>query len=999
MGLSDDVLSALNAKYCDLCGGLRSAIAGGHRCTGRPSQPQPAHAQAQQPAQEPGHHEQPAQQRVVSAHGQPGRYAAMPGQTVPRGAHEQWGRAVARAAEEFLAAVDRGAERGIVDAVDALLQLPGRTLNDSGASRGRLRRTRARLERAANGVDPDADAQQRPRRAMPPQHKKAKRMHRLLTLGSITRAARCLEALPIVDPTEEVLAVLRALHPQSQPPVAPEPTTGPVQVTEETFTTVLQALPKGSCPGPSGWTYEHIKAATASDNNVRSVAIRLINCIVGGALPHLPALLDSTLIGLEKPGGRGVRPIAIGEVWLRLAGLCAMASCPGAGQALAPLQLGVGIRGGAQCIGHALKAGIAADPDRVTLQMDWTNAFNSLQRKPMLDAIAERQPTLLPFATWVYRQPSRLFVSGAPEGTPPIMSECGVRQGDPCGPLYFALTLQGPLESMSRRYPEAPGRAYLDDSFLQGRAEHVIRAFPALCDLGAAIGLVARPDKCGVYSANVQAAAEVAQALGIAHCTAGLMVAGTPIGTDEFITEHARAKADATCRAIDQLLELPLPAQDQFIILRSSLQMRVAHLPRVMPWDLAEAAVRRVEDKTASAAFRIAQRPEQQDRRQLTLPLRFGGMGILATSSSVANAAYLSAAAMTETAMRAGAPQFRPFAGPSAEGLTQMWQALHAEGAGHWPEGALEVNQECIDDVLPGVQRVIGQLTAARKHEALLASFSLDSEDGVRNLARLRSCASRPASIWLDTLPTAPSLCLSDSAFACGLRHRLGLSHMPCNAPGVQCFCGHSMQAGSTDHAMTCSTLSGAKTLRHDIIKDIWRRIAHRAGVTTSVEPVLRPLRGAQAAALTNRQEARGDILLVLNPLTVADVSVIHPAAATYARDAARTQGAAAANRDVHKRARYELSNPDGYAFRPLSIESYGHLGKPAMELLNTLASTAAEGGTVRKDHFVSNALRELSVGLCRGNAEVYRRSMTALARASGNAFRAGMTVATAEVD
>jgi hypothetical protein len=34
-----------------------------------------------------------------------------------------------------------------------------------------------------------------------------------------------------------------------------------------------------------------------------------------------------------------VRPIAIGEVWVRLASLCATAACQDAGPALAPLQL------------------------------------------------------------------------------------------------------------------------------------------------------------------------------------------------------------------------------------------------------------------------------------------------------------------------------------------------------------------------------------------------------------------------------------------------------------------------------------------------------------------------------------------------------------------------------------------------------------------------------------------------------------------------------------
>lgn len=177
----------------------------------------------------------------------------------------------------------------------------------------------------------------------------------------------------------------------------------------------------------------------------------------------------------------------------------------------------------------------------------------------------------------------------------------------------------------------------------------------------------------------------------------------------------------------------------------------------------------------------------------------------------------------------------------------------------------------------------------------------------------------------------------------------------------------------------------------------VWRRIANRAGVATSVEPVLRPLRGVQAAALAD--QSRGDILLALrNALTVADVSVIHPAADTYVRAAARTEGSAAAARDQAKRRSYEMNDPNGYAFTPLSTETFGRLGKPAMQLLNTLADEAEAGGGVYKDGFVTNALREMSICLCKGNAVLYKRSLMSLARASGSAFMAGMTMPTAEV-
>jgi hypothetical protein len=927
--------------------------------------------------------------------------------TVPFQAREEWTRAVETAVLNVLTAIAAGEDQGILDAFDRLLRLPSEVLPDSRASRGFTRRLCARLSHHAAGepIDvPDAGDGTRHglMRARDTLHKQAARAHRQLTLGNVSRAAKCIQAAPLAETTEATMAALRALHPSAPPPPLPAPTAAAVVVSLDVLSDVMSALPKGSAPGPSGWTYEMIKLATQTTNSALGAVLALINAIVGGKLPHVPCLLDSTLLGFEKPGGNGIRPIAIGEVWLRLAGLCAMAACPGAGQALAPLQLGVGVKGGSQILGHAIRTGVAADPSCVTIQLDFRNAYNTLGRGPALAAITKKQPSLALYANWVYRQRSRLFAAGAPAGTPPVWSECGLRQGETTSGLFFGVTLQEPLEQISLTHPDVKSAAYLDDVFQQGSPAAAIAAFPALCHLCAAIGLHVNPDKCGVYSPDAQAAADVAAALGIRHCESGLMVAGTPVGTDAFITAHVNAKADAVSECIDAVLETPLPAQDKFMILRASAQMRTAHLPRVVPWRLVGDAIQRTEAKVAEAAFQIMERPQQggTSAAQMTLPLRHGGMGIRATTELEGDASFLSAAAIAETAFRDGVQQFRPFAGPDGPRLERIWQTLHAAGAASalWPPDALAVNTERIDKVMPDAQRVYARFVAQGRSDALLAACDAAGAEGQRDRARLLSCQCRAASAWIDTLPTAPALRMSNADFVCAMRHRLGLTHMPANAPGVQCSCGQFMQPNDVDHAMTCKSQCGAMQLRHEIIKDTWRLIANRAGVASSVEPVLRRLPGAQASANANRPDSRGDILLVLpGGLTVADVSVVHPAASTYVQ-AARSVGGAAAARDQAKRVRYATADPNGYAFIPLSVETFGRMGKPAMELLNTLATAAAAGGAVQKTGFVVNALRQLSVSLCRGNGIMYRRSLSVLARASGTSFLPGLMVPTADI-
>jgi hypothetical protein len=126
---------------------------------------------------------------------------------------------------------------------------------------------------------------------------------------------------------------------------------------------------------------------------------------------------------------------------------------------------------------HALAAGIAAEPDCVTVQLDLWNAFNTLSRQRMLEAVAQRCPSLLPFASWSYVTPTPLWLQSS---TATIASTRGMRQGDPCRPLFLALALQGLLEELLELDLAQP-LAFADDVFLQGTQGGVEAAFLVVC--------------------------------------------------------------------------------------------------------------------------------------------------------------------------------------------------------------------------------------------------------------------------------------------------------------------------------------------------------------------------------------------------------------------------------------------------------------------------------------------------------------------------------------
>jgi hypothetical protein len=228
---------------------------------------------------------------------------------------------------------------------------------------------------------------------------------------------------------------------------------------------------------------------------------------------------------------------------------------------------------------------------------------------------------------------------------------------------------------------------------------------------------------------------------------------------------------------------------------------------------------------------------------------------------------------------------------------------------------------------------------------------------------RLLSCRCRQAMAWADALPTAPSLRLSDSAVYNTIRLQFGAVGRPACPRASACACG--LAGASRDHAMVCNALFGKRTMRHHMLTNAWRRVCSRAEGATSLEPHLDRL-----DRTVRFPGQRGDLLLARAPgPQVADVSVTHPAAATYVTGAARTTGSAAARRDALKCRQY-AKDSDGlpYALVPLTSETFVRLGGPAMDHLSAMAdlavSDATPGADVSRGRFIDGSLRELAVSL-----------------------------------
>jgi len=126
-----------------------------------------------------------------------------------------------------------------------------------------------------------------------------------------------------------------------------------------------------------------------------------------------PFLCTARLIPLKKKDG-GVRPIAVGDNLRRLTAKWLLATSQGrsATADLAPLQ--TAISKGSPC--EVVAMGVQALADTLhgstgwlLLQVDLKNAFNSIHRPAILEALEQRCPSMLP---WVRQdlQPAPLLV-------------------------------------------------------------------------------------------------------------------------------------------------------------------------------------------------------------------------------------------------------------------------------------------------------------------------------------------------------------------------------------------------------------------------------------------------------------------------------------------------------------------------------------------------------------------------------------------------------------
>jgi len=164
--------------------------------------------------------------------------------------------------------------------------------------------------------------------------------------------------------------------------------------------------------------------------------------------------VESRLVPVNKPGG-GVRPIALTEVFTKLAGKVLLHLNSEAIRAVfSPIQFGVGISAGIEKVVHAVNASTALRPENDVVLLDFRNAFNKVSRAHALRETHRLFPQLYNYFLACYGAPSNMWLGSGDHNFEVVKSVTGARQGDSLGPLFFCIGIHQILVDLSNQFPE-----------------------------------------------------------------------------------------------------------------------------------------------------------------------------------------------------------------------------------------------------------------------------------------------------------------------------------------------------------------------------------------------------------------------------------------------------------------------------------------------------------------------------------------------------------------
>ncbi|CAI5968221.1 unnamed protein product [Closterium sp. NIES-64] len=665
---------------------------------------------------------------------------------------------------------------------------------------------------------------------------------RLAACNETSRACAALESAEAAPDTQGTIQRLQSKHPNAERPTPAWQSSfqgSPLVLSVDHLRRAIFTAPRGSSGGPSGWVAEHLRDTfLAFPQSLHFLLAVYQQWLRGRCAPATRSLLaSSTLVALAK-SNMDVRPIAIGEVLVRILSraVCLQLRDQMARVFLASQQFGVGVTCGTEVVVRGVRRALADHPDWVVLQLDVANAFNSFHRDRMFQALqaSPEFQCLIPFIGLFYGTPSDLhYRSGT--GVVTMHSERGTRQGDPLSPFLYALTQRLALEPVLVE-GDVQLWSYADDTYVLGPPDRVLHHFAEIVRRLGEMGLAAQPHKCLVYQTEsfLSRDLEAFTGLGIEVARRGLTVTGVPVGTVSFVEQSLPDRLERMGRVLPWLPRLRQP-QTAARLLSACVSTRPQYLSRTVPpspavissftrWDARLGET--FQQLLASGTWACREDVREAALDQIFLPIRLGGFGIrrmarIAPVSFVCS--WVQCAPILCSLPACGEVFRRSFASGEPEQIDRALQ-MALEGLPPdvlsllppWPSCA----SASPDSLFAGASRLL----EAHALEAVRARHA-----SPLHLARLTSLQGGGAGAWLTSVPYADPLRIPEALWQAASSSRLGLP-IPQLALAGQCSCGQAIDDMTVPHHAVRCPRYGVATTIHDTVKYMLRDFAVEAG-------------------------------------------------------------------------------------------------------------------------------------------------------------------------
>jgi len=710
--------------------------------------------------------------------------------------------------------------------------------------------------------------------------------------------------------------------------------------------------------------------------------------------------LCAALHAIPKPAG-GVRPIACGSMLRRIA---AKAVTRAFGdelrKAAGPLQYAIGRPGGLEVLFKALEAQAELYPDACFVKLDFRNAFNSVERAAVLQALRLQCPELLRVgATLLPMETTHPWYGDTDVCR--VKSERGADQGCPLSPAMFSMAIAPLLDSLlgtvRARDEHAWVGSYLDDIYLVLPKGDIHAAVAAARALFGAAGLHLQPGKTRVWTPRAETDVPGTFRLGEEEpardalprvrslpCLGGTLpyvraaehLDEVSLGDLEGPAAAALAAIDTLTACLTELRQVGLRLHEALLLHKTFADGAVTHFLRLasMPdawceeWDL---RVRRLWETE------VTRRPfTEAERALLFTPLSSGGMG-LQSASKRRHAAFLASweLCLQQTGAALGCPSAHAFRAALPTCTARIEQAAAALSASFPGEETYAFDWGSLfADAAQGRQAELMEDAHRGAFSALLSSLS-ETDQG-----RVRSGGGSGAGAFFQ-LPARGAACpLADTFLRVALRDRLLAPHAAHDphpagppAPSTQCqkiygpgsdnrgqYCGKDLDADGR-HARTCN-VGGDVDAGHDSIADWLALLINRwTGQRALREQVVpawnRPkkVRGeivtevVDGVRVPKMELARLDVSFYATDGHYTHVDVTVPTVETVQvakrRQRAHADGAAAADAEADKHRRYRAASNPTEPLVAFAVEARGRLGREARQLLQALAPAGPSRG------------------------------------------------------